>query len=115
MTTWAAKLKYRRTPKGCLMRAYQYAKRRIVEGRGLYLGLGICDRKDFYAEFETDPRFLELHRAWIESGYQKSERPTPDRADTKRGYLVDNIVWETYETNTYRALNGYNRERAEQV
>jgi hypothetical protein len=115
MTKWEINQRFRRTPKGCLMRAYEHAKRRIVEGQGLYLGLGICDRKDFYAAFETDARFLELHQEWVASGYQRGTRPTPDRLDTTRGYLVDNIRWETYNVNTLRALDGYNRERAEAV
>jgi hypothetical protein len=112
MTRKQINQKFRRTPKGCLMRAYEYAKRRIVEGRGLYLGLGICDREDFYKAFENDPRFLELHQEWISSGYRKAERPTPDRIDTTRGYLIDNIVWETYNVNTLKALDGYNHQRA---
>jgi hypothetical protein len=108
-----ANKKYRLTRKGCLMRAYEHAKRRIAEGRGLYLGLGICDRKDFYAAFENDPRFLELHAQWVEKGYNKQYRPTPDRRDTTRGYLIDNITWETYSVNTLRALDGYNYQRAQ--
>lgn len=112
MTRWEINQKYRRTPKGCLMRAYEHAKRRIGEGRGLYLGLGICDREDFYKAFETDPHFLELHTLWVDSGYSKGQRPTPDRRDTKRGYLIDNIQWETYNVNTLKALDGYNHQRA---
>lgn len=113
MSRWEINQKYRRTPKGCLMRAYEHAKRRIAEGRGLYLGLGICDRKDFYAAFETDPRFLKLHSQWAAGGYLKGQRPTPDRMDTTRGYLVDNITWETYNVNTLKALDGYNHQRAQ--
>lgn len=96
------------------MRAYEHAKRRIAEGRGLYLGLGICDRKDFYEAFLHSPTFLLLHSAWVDSGYTKGQRPTPDRIDTKRGYLVDNIAWETYNVNTLKALDGYNHQRAMQ-
>lgn len=97
------------------MRAYEYAKRRIAEGRGLYEGLGICDRAEFYRAFENDERFLQLHAAWLTANCRKSERPTPDRIDTKRGYLIGNINWETYGMNTCRALDGYNRLRAEEV
>lgn len=115
MTQTESNRKYRRTPKGCLSRAYEYAKRRIVEGQGLYLGLGICDRDEFYKAFEHSPSFLALHEEWVSSGYRQAERPTPDRIDTKRGYLVDNIAWETYSVNTLKALDGYNHQRAMQA
>lgn len=97
------------------MRAYEHAKRRIGEGRGLYLGLGICDRKDFYEAFQHSPSFLALHAQWAAGGYKKGDRPTPDRMDTKRGYLIDNITWETYNVNTLKALDGYNHRRAMEV
>lgn len=102
--TYAKVLRYRLSPKGCLMRAHQMASRRIKEGRGLYEGMTICSKEEFYAAFENDPTFLRLHALWVQSGHTKGQRPTPDRQDTSRGYLVDNIVWETYNINTLRAL-----------
>lgn len=58
----------------------------------------------FYEAFLRDPTFLSLHRAWQDGGFQKSDRPTPDRKNTERGYMPDNIKWATYKENTYRAL-----------
>lgn len=52
------------------MRAHQMASRRIKEGRGLYEGLTICSKEEFYAAFENDPTFLRLHALWVQSGHK---------------------------------------------
>lgn len=100
---------YRKTPKGCLQRAYEFAARRIKsaapEGRyARYVGLTICSREEFYEAAMQSNDFWRLFKYWKENGFQKGQRPTPDRQDTSKGYLVDNIKWETYNINTLRAL-----------
>lgn len=105
---WLADLRYRQTPKGCLMRAYQYAERRVTKGTAKYgpstVGMALCPREMFYEAFLNDPAFLKLYEAWAAGGFKKMERPTPDRQDTSRGYMPNNIRWATYQANTYRAL-----------
>ena len=92
-----------------MSRAYEFAARRIksatLDGKyACYVGLTICSREEFYAAAMMDDRFLLLYHTWVHMGYPKGQRPTPDRQDTSRGYLVDNIKWETYNVNTLRAL-----------
>lgn len=101
-----SKLERRKTFKGFVERMYYYMQRR-VKGKGTdpkhYKGLGISPREYFYRYAEQDTTLHRLFRNWVKSGYNLRCRPTPDRLNSKLGYIIGNIEFVTYRKNCSRA------------
>lgn len=110
---------YQKTFKGLLSYAYTRMRRR-VEGKGhlLYKGLPICSREEFYAAFLNDDNLKRLWALWVNHSSNSKRKaksglkPTPDRIDVDKGYVIGNIRWKTYQEN--RMTSGAMRNRGAQ-
>ena len=96
----------RKTFKGFIERMYYYMQRR-VKGKGAdpkhYKGLGISPREYFYRYANSDAGLKRLFRVWVQSKFDLRKRPTPDRLNSKLGYIIGNIEFVTYRKNCSRA------------
>lgn len=85
--------RYRKTPKGVLTNMYHHIKNRnqvdftLNEFQEMYLG---------------DRKFLRLYREWERGGYNKQLKPSIDRIDNRKPYLVNNIHMLTWAENRFK-------------
>lgn len=98
--------KYEKTPNGFLMRLYRNMKSR-VEGiqwkkKHLYEGKELIPKEEFYDWALSHPKFWELFREYEQSQYDRKLAPSPDRVDSTKGYLPDNMEWVTMVENSRR-------------
>jgi len=102
----AATLKYEKTPKGFLMRAYRNMQSRVTGVQylkaHLYLGKPLLSRDSFYEWAMSQHQFWLLFDAWEESGYDRKLTPTVDRIDSAKGYELGNMEWVTHSVNSSR-------------
>ncbi len=96
--------KYEKTVKGYLMRTYRNMLSRVTgvqkKKAHLYEGLAILDRNDFYRWSLTNRDYLDLHKEWTESGYDRKLSPSIDRMDPDYGYELWNMRWITHSENS---------------
>ncbi len=85
--------KFRRTPKGVLTNSYTHQRAR----RPVLYTLA-----QFHARFLNDPKFLRLHKEWLESGCIREKTPTVDRINSKLGYVLGNIQILTWAENRHK-------------
>jgi len=93
---------YRMTFTGMLNDMYWYMLRRVTEGGNspkIYKGLPLMARKAFYKIAMRSEKLHRLYDAWLNSGCQLVDRPTPHRIDGKRGYISGNIRFLSYSDN----------------
>jgi hypothetical protein len=50
----------------------------------------------------SSPLYHTLHKAWVDSGYEKDSKPSIDRMDESIGYTWDNIQLMTWRENRYK-------------
>jgi len=64
----------------------------------------------------SQPNFNELYYAWIESGYQKSLKPSADRLNDYKPYTLKNLRLVTWEENNRKGAldrrNGINNKKS---
>ena len=90
-----------------LHREERMAKRQILEPGELIAGIHKCIHKysekwhilcDCYRDLldwsVVDPVFMELYKAWKESGYNKFLRPVVMRDVKKNGFIKGNLHWD---------------------
>lgn len=63
---------------------------------------------DFHRMFLEDPKYLFLFNGWVSSRYNKQLKPSIDRIDSTKDYLVSNIQMLTWAENRFKqsALDG---------
>jgi len=49
--------------------------------------------------FINDPKYIVLYNNWVDSGFQKSLKPSIDRIDSSKGYSINNIQIMTWSEN----------------
>lgn len=87
--------KYKRTPKGYLVRLYPNLKKRSEEKCIPYL-----NRAELYEFGLGSEVYMELHKKWVESGCEHKLAPSVDRIDKSKGYTLDNMQWLTVSENS---------------
>lgn len=112
-TGYASYHRYEKTPDGFLMRLYSNMKSRVTGVQRkkfhLYKGLELITRDEFYA-WAKSPRFYELYEAWEALGFPSKLTPSVDRANSDKGYTVDNIQWLTHSENSAKgSVSRWNR------
>lgn len=97
-------IKYEKTMKGYLMRAYRNAQSRVTGVQSkkahLYKNLTIIPRDEFYMWSFFDPAFVSLFLAYCDSGCSMRCAPSLDRIDVSKGYEHGNIQWITHSENS---------------
>lgn len=103
MTSKESWKKYSRSKKGVLTATYQKQKsRRTVE----------YSLEELHQKFLKDKRFDRLFKEWIKSGYDIQFRPTIDRINCMKGYILKNIQCSTWAENRYKQRMEFKRIRA---
>ena len=93
--------RFRRTPKGVLTNIYA-AQRTNSPKRGF--GPVGYTLKQFHERFLVDPRFLQLHQAWLALGCPYREKPSVDRIDPLKGYTLENVQIMTWAENHAKGM-----------
>lgn len=55
-------------------------------------------------QYVSDPEFLRLYQAWVDSGRVTEYRPSLDRRDDSQGYHFENLQITTWQQNRERGL-----------
>lgn len=87
------------TPEGLLKRIYAtqlYHSRKRGHEKPQYSWQQLVER------YVNDPTYIQLHKAWIEGGKSRWNKPSLDRIDNAKGYSFDNIVLTTWQENFSR-------------
>ncbi len=85
--------RFRKTPKGVLTNMYSKMKsRNFVE----------FTLREFHSMFLNDKKFIRIFREWEKSNYNKQFKPSIDRIDNKKSYLMSNIQMMTWAENRYK-------------
>lgn len=96
--------KYEKTFNGYLVRTYRNMKSRVSgilkKKAHLYEGLELLGKEEFYSWAKTNKQFVELHSAWVSSGYDRKLSPSIDRINGRLGYTVENMRWVTHSENS---------------
>lgn len=74
----------------------------------LYYGLGLMNKSDFL-DYIHNIDFNNLYDKWIENKDRKLT-PTLDRIDSSKGYVFDNLKWETLSDNV-KNIKNHNRKK----
>ena len=61
--------------------------------------LPLYTRKEFITWCIANPKYIELHDAWVDSGYKIQLVPSADRIDNSKGYMLSNLQMMTWEEN----------------
>lgn len=101
------------TVPGFLLSVYYKMKAR-VEGkvkktRHLYLGKELLSFNEFKEWALASPSLLPMFNTWVLSGHMLKLRPTVNRIDNTKGYIVTNMEWCTYSENASKANKGHFR------
>jgi hypothetical protein len=62
-------------------------------------------KQELVDKYIHDPVYLDIHRAWVESGYSMKLAPSIDRINYRRGYSFDNIQMLTWEANRVKGFH----------
>lgn len=97
---------YEKKPDGFIMRLYRNMKSRI-EGiqkkkHHLYKGKSLLSKEDFYQWAKDNKAFIELFKAYVDSGFDRKLAPSVDRIDSSVGYEIGNIEFVTHSENSRR-------------
>lgn len=85
--------RFRETPKGVLTNMYDKMRsRRVVEFSLI----------EFHDRFLDDPKFIRLHKEWINGGMTKDLKPSLDRISNKFGYTERNTQMLTWAENRHK-------------
>jgi hypothetical protein len=111
-------LKYEKSKKGFLMRAYRNMKSRITGVQQakfhLYEGKRLLPKDQFYEWAINSKDFHRLFDAWEAGGYDRKLTPSVDRVDSDHGYWLWNMEWVTHSENSRRgAVSKVRAERRE--
>jgi hypothetical protein len=99
---------YKKTKKGKVVRTYSDMLGRVngrISKEGGYLGLPILSKEDFYKFSESDYNFNKLFDEWKASGFLENLKPSIDRKEPHKGYVLDNIRWVTLIDNICRNID----------
>lgn len=88
------------------------AKRRSIVGaisKSYYHQLENCryrgysyptySKQELIDKYSKDPMYLQLHQAWMQSGYTRKLTPSFDRIDDHKSYSFDNLQVVTWAEN----------------
>jgi len=96
--------RYEKTFNGYLMRTYRNMTSRVKgilkKKAHLYKGLEILDKDTFYAWSKENEDYKNLHKDWVDSGYEYRLAPSIDRIDSSKGYVMGNIRWLPHWLNS---------------
>lgn len=84
------------TKLGLAQRMFYDARRRVTSPRHpvsgpYYKNLAIASKEEFINHCLNSNSFNELYKMWKLSGFSRPLRPTPNRINTKVGYVPSNI------------------------
>ncbi len=100
---------YRKTFVGMVGRMYYYILRRtstyMDEAHESYLNLRVMSREQFYGMALNSIQLKSLYKTWKRNNYLLTLRPVPDRINSKKGYIKNNIRFMTYTDNARLAGN----------
>ena len=98
--------RYEKTKKGFLVRLYRNMQSRVLGVQKikyhLYKGKELLDRDSFYDWALADDTFNTLFALYESSGFSRKEAPSPDRIDSSKGYILENMEWVTMSENSRR-------------
>jgi hypothetical protein len=92
----ASNLRYRRSKRGKIKTTYAHMKKRVrgkCKSANLYKGLKLLNQLKFFAWSYDDPDFNRIFDIWVASNYEDSIKPSIDRIDTTKGYVLGNMRW----------------------
>lgn len=96
--------RYEKTFNGYLMRTYRNMTSRVKgilkKKAHLYKGLEILDKDTFYSWSKENEDYKNLHKDWVDSGYECRLAPSIDRVDSSKGYVMGNIRWLPHWLNS---------------
>lgn len=92
---------YRHKPKGLLTNTYHKMKNRNLNNGYGKLPFSLQEFINWSIE---DLSFLIAFNGWVESGYNKKFKPSPDRIDSNKGYSFKNINWTFWKDNYYKGI-----------
>ena len=98
-------LDYDRSLSGHLRKLYRKMKYRVRKQRSYRSREFSIDRDDFFNRFINDPNYVELHRQWKESNYERQSTPSIDRIDNEKGYVDSNIRIITFKENRLKGTD----------
>ena len=84
-----------------LVCTYDSMQNRVAGHKDIrYLGLEIISRVSFYEWAQNRVDFNMLFLLWKEGGHKLKLKPTVDRIDSSRGYMIENMRWLTFSENS---------------
>lgn len=91
--------RFRHTPKGVLTNCYAG---QLERSRAKGFPPPDYTAKDLQDLYLNDKRFKRLFSEWVKSGYKKEKKPSIDRINCKKPYMLGNINILTWEENRYK-------------
>lgn len=90
------KVPYKKTKKGVLTVAHNHQRELSVRRGHPSPNYSL---QQFHDQFLDCPRFDVLYRAWVDSGYNRDQKPSFDRVDCLKPYTLDNLQLMTWSEN----------------
>tara|TARA_R110000737_G_C14396793_1_gene453410 strand:- start:46 stop:516 length:471 start_codon:yes stop_codon:yes gene_type:complete len=88
--------KYQKTRKGLVSVLYGNMR---ASARKRGMDLPDFSKAEFVEWMNNQTHFETLFTRWVESGHDKSKRPSPDRLDDSISYTFDNLQLLTWQEN----------------
>lgn len=101
-------IKYRRSPKGVLTVLYSKMKERSRKNNLPSLDFSLNEFHHMFIESES---FKNLYKLWVDSDFNKMNKPSIDRHDPDLGYSKENIRLMTWYENRIKG----DKENAERI
>ena len=68
----------------------------------IYIGKEYCSLEEYKELIKNSPNFHTLWDNYVANNFKTTLAPSPDRIDSDKGYLVNNILFDTYSNNCRR-------------